>query len=97
MTQVQIELELENVMVVKSRIQDYDDRADHVISRAFSSLKEFAHIGLRLLKKDGSLLAMKGPGYEIELAVLRLPFTRVHRVSVPILNAERFLIEVAAN
>ena len=97
MTQARIELGLENVTVVKSRIEDYDDRVDHVISRAFSSLAEFGHFCLRLLEKNGSLLAMKGPGYEIELAALESAFTRVHQVSVPNLNAERYLIEVAAN
>ncbi|SVE11695.1 uncharacterized protein METZ01_LOCUS464549, partial [marine metagenome] len=78
MTQARIELGLENVTVVKSRIEDYDDRVDHVISRAFSSLAEFGHFCLRLLEKNGSLLAMKGPGYEIELAALESAFTRVH-------------------
>jgi len=96
MTQVRIELELKNVMVVKSRIEDYDEQADHVISRAFSSLKRFAQIGLRLLNNDGTLLAMKGPGYETELAAVPSLLTEVHCVFVPILNAERYLIEVAA-
>ena len=97
MTQARIELGLENVTVVKSRIEDYDDRVDHVISRAFSSLAEFARVCLRLLEKNGSLLAMKGPGYEIELAALESAFTRLHQVSVPNLDAERYLIEVVAN
>ena len=97
MTQARIELGLENVTVVKSRIEDYDDRANHVISRAFSSLAEFARVCLRLLEKNGSLLAMKGPGYEIELSALESAFTRLHQVSVPNLDAERYLIEVVTN
>ena len=97
MTQTRIELGLENVTVVKSRIEDYDDRVDHVISRAFSNLVEFARVCLRLLEKNGSLLAMKGPGYEIELSALESAFIRLHHISVPNLDAERYLIEVVAN
>ncbi len=93
MTQVRIELGLENVTVVKSRIEDYEDSVDHVICRAFSSLKVFICQCRRLLNKNGSLLAMKGPGYESELES-KLPHQRIHQLTVPSLDAERYLVEV---
>ena len=96
MTQALIDLGLKNVTVVKSRLEDYDDCFDHVVCRAFSSLEEFARQGLRLLNKRGSLLAMKGPGYEVELVSLKVPFKQVHRIDVPTLGAERYLVEVSA-
>ncbi len=97
MTQVRIELGLENVTVVKSRLEDYYDCVDHVISRAFSSLDQFVRQSLRFLDKDGSLLAMKGPGYEAELAAVRSPLKRVHQLFVPNLDARRYLIEFSVN
>ena len=97
MTQARIELGLENVTVVRSRIEDYNNLVDHVISRAFSSLERFVNLGLRLLHKGGSLLAMKGPGYEIESEVLQSKSGRVHEVFVPCLGAERYVIEIFVN
>ena len=94
MTQVKIELGLGNVTIIKSRVEDYNDRVDHVISRAFASLKEFACFGLRLLGNNGSLLAMKGPNYANELKGLHYARTKVHPVFVPSLGAERYLIEI---
>jgi len=97
MTQAMIELGLTNVRVVKSRIENYDGQVDHVISRAFSSLDDLSGSCLRLLDEKGSLLAMKGPGYETELTALGGRPTRVHQVSVPGLDAARYLIEIPAS
>ena len=94
MTQVKIELGLGNVTIIKSRVEDYNDLVDQVISRAFAGLKEFAYCGLRLLGINGSLLAMKGPNYANELKGLHYSHTKVHPLFVPSLDVERYLIEI---
>ena len=97
MMQALIELSLQNVTIVESRVEKYDDRVDHVISRAFSSLEDFSSNCLRLLNKKGTLLAMKGPEYGSEMDALVNSQVRVHAVSVPMLDAVRYLIEIQAS
>ena len=89
MTQARIELGLTNVEIVHSRIEDFDGQFDHVISRAFTSLEAFVSGCSRLLVPGGSLLAMKGPA---EAAAL--PGSCQHRLTVPGLEAERYLVTV---
>lgn len=69
LTQVKIELGLNNVSIIKSRIEDYDPefRFSTITSRAFSHLKNFVDHTIHLLGKDGILLAMKGQYPEEEL------------------------------
>ena len=89
-------LQLANVAVVQSRVEEYEpeQRFDTVISRAFSSIREFvtgcgAHIA-----EGGRLVAMKGRLPKGELAELPDNWCVVDQkpVEVPGLDAERHII-----
>ncbi|NOZ36750.1 MAG: 16S rRNA (guanine(527)-N(7))-methyltransferase RsmG [Gammaproteobacteria bacterium] len=94
-TQAVAELGLNNVTVVQSRIETYTAAEfDTIVSRAFSTLTEFAHAVQPCLATDGILLAMKGVYPSTELAELPAPFRLEQNVKlqVPDLDAERNLL-----
>jgi 16S rRNA (guanine527-N7)-methyltransferase len=92
--QAVIELGLENVEVVNSRVEDWQasKRFAVVISRAFSELADFVSAATRFCAPGGMLAAMKGmyPGDELE----RLPGmeAKVIPLNVPGVDAERHLV-----
>jgi len=61
LTQVKLELGLDNVNVVQSRVEQFrpDQLFDTVISRAFATLSDFWRGSAHLLKPTGRMLAMK--------------------------------------
>jgi len=96
--QMKAELMLQNLDVVKGRIETLPDTTlfDAITSRAFSSLPDFVDVCLPLLKPGGSLLAMKGvvPTEEIgQLDQTQLKID-VIALNVPFLHEERHLIVV---
>jgi 16S rRNA (guanine527-N7)-methyltransferase len=99
MTQVVIDLGLSNVQIVQSRVEEY--RAppfDQVLCRAFAPLATIAQKVSHLVAQNGTLLAMKGKidgDTQLETSVpLRL--SRVIPVRVPLIEAERCLVELVA-
>lgn len=96
MQQAALELALDNVEVVKSRLEEYrpDRPFDTVTSRAFSSLEAFVRMSAPLCDRDGRLLAMKGKNPEQELQNIDLSelVPTIQRLHVPGLNAERHVI-----
>jgi 16S rRNA (guanine527-N7)-methyltransferase len=96
--QVKLELDLRNVEVVQSRVEDCRAAPfDVIVARAFSSLADLVRLTRRLLNPAGHWYAMKGalPSSEIkELDDLRLPVRvmRTVRLRVPHLDAERHLV-----
>ena len=97
-TQAAIELGLDNLQVVTSRVEDYrpEARFDSVISRAFATVADMLSVSGHLLAPAGKCLAMKGVYPEAELACLPEPYRVevVHELHVPYLNAERHLVIV---
>ena len=93
------ELQLTNVSVVRSRVEDYQPahRFDSIVSRAFATLADLAVGAGRLCAPEGRLLAMKGVFPDDELA--RLPpgycVVGVYLLHVPHLEAERHLVHLA--
>jgi len=91
-------LGIDNARVAESRAEALDEpgRYDCLLSRAFSSLADFVHVGAHLLKPGGRLLAMKGVIPQEEIAALpkgwRLSAT--HALHVPGLDAQRHLLEL---
>ena len=89
--QAKIELNLPNVSIYSQRVEDCVGTYDGVVSRAFSSMGDFArqagHLSCRLF-------AMKGVYPESELASLPAAWRVVNsiRLSIPGLDAERHLI-----
>lgn len=99
LTQAAAELQLANVSVVRSRVEDYRPAAlfNSVVSRAFATLADLVADAGRLCAPEGRLLAMKGVFPDDELA--RLPpayrLVGVYPLQVPHLDAERHLVHLA--
>ncbi len=95
-TQAVAELGLDNVTVVQSRVEAFEDTAgfETIVSRAYSTLAEFVNGVQHLLAADGMLLCMKGVYPMTELTELAQPFKLVQHVElqVPELDAERNLL-----
>ena len=87
MRQAVIDLKLDNVQITQERVEAFQGEFDHVISRAFSSLKNFLDSSERLVKPGGTLLAMKGD----KLEQLNKKRISVYPISVPELNSPRHL------
>ncbi|HKU85238.1 MAG TPA: 16S rRNA (guanine(527)-N(7))-methyltransferase RsmG [Casimicrobiaceae bacterium] len=96
LAQAAIELELANVRVVASRVEDLeaDEPFDIVISRAFSDLRTFAKLASRHVAPNGILVAMKGalPIVEIDALPRGIVVTAAPALDVPGLGAERHLV-----
>lgn len=87
-------LQLKNVSVIQARAETYDQHFDCVVSRAFSSLQGFVESSGHLCQKNGTLIAMKGPMTQAELAALpdRYTIVNIESVCVPKSSAKRFLV-----
>jgi 16S rRNA (guanine527-N7)-methyltransferase len=96
LTQAAIELRLDNVQPVASRIEDYvaDERFDVVISRAFADLASFARSTRALVAPGGVIVAMKGmlPQDEIDALPRDIGVVSTPAVDVPGLHAARHLV-----
>lgn len=92
LTQVRVELRLSNVEVVHARVERW--RAppyDVIVSRAFSSLRDFVTLTRHLLADPGFWLAMKGPALEREVPALpeNVTVSESLQIEVPGLMATR--------
>jgi len=96
LNQVKMQLKLDNIEPVQSRVEDHDPQAgyDSVLSRAFASMTDMVNWCQHLPALSGQFLAMKGALVQEEIAALP-NFVKVvgsHPLSVPTLNAERYLV-----
>ncbi len=81
LTQVKIELMLNNVTVVHARVEEFVGEVDVVTCRAYSNLNNIVSSCRHLLGTKGEVLAMKGaeieelsePGYSSEVIRLDVP------------------------
>lgn len=98
--QAVIELKLDNVEVIASRVEHYHPvaRFDCIASRAFAELAEFVALTRHLLCANGQWLAMKGvyPYEEIAQLPAEINVVDVAHVNVPGLDAQRHLIKLSA-
>lgn len=89
-------LDLENVQVVQARVQDHQAATapDSIVSRAFSSLAEFAAAVRHLVGPATQVLAVKGryPREELEKLPGWVTVEAVSQYHVPDLRAERHLV-----
>lgn len=102
--QVVRELDLENVLPLHSRIEDFNDQKFNAITgRAFSSIHQIVTSSQDLLSDKGCWLLMKGavPQEEMDQFQRDLEFqdfaTLVIPLEVPDLDAERHLIKIIRN
>ena len=69
--EVKNQLGLTNVAFLQGRVEElreYRETFDVVISRGFASLRVFAEVGAPLVYVTGTLIAMKGPNVDEEIA-----------------------------
>ena len=99
LTQVVVELRLNNVSVVRGRVEDYRPETlfNSIVSRAFATLADLVADAGRLCAPAGRLLAMKGVFPDDELACLPAAYrvVGVYPLQVPHLEAERHLAHLA--
>lgn len=95
MTQVVKELRLDNVSVVKSRVEEYipDIKFDTIMSRAFSSIGNLMKEATHLSQDSGIILAMKGtyPLAEMDEIENSEELVDIVRLDVPGVDAERHI------
>ena len=99
--QVRIEFRLDNLQVVRERVEAYrpDEPYAVVIARAFSDLAEFVRLSAHLVAVGGMLAAMKGIYPYEELAGLPSGFVadRVVALDVPETEGTRHLVLIRRN
>jgi len=104
-SQAKAQLGLLNLSVVTCRVEELrpgievPEKFDVIVSRAFAELSDFATLARHLVANGGRILAMKGLRPDAEIA--RLPegatVQSTVRLNVPMLDAERHLIEIVFN
>jgi 16S rRNA (guanine527-N7)-methyltransferase len=89
-------LGLTSIHPVESRVLDFEFEQgfDQIVSRAFSTMTDFAEAVRHLCHSQTRLLAMKGkrPDAELESMPAWLKLHSVEKISVPGLHAERHLV-----
>ncbi|HVV68147.1 MAG TPA: 16S rRNA (guanine(527)-N(7))-methyltransferase RsmG [Gammaproteobacteria bacterium] len=96
--QVKTLLNLSNVTIVQSRVENFKPQQcfDGVIARAFAKLSDMMVVTGGLYCRGGRLWALKGVYPEAELQAVTLPFT-VQAIKVPGLEEQRHLVCVSMN
>ena len=103
MTQAVIELKLDNVSVIQSRVEDYAGSFDHIVCRAFGSLAHIARVSAHLLEENGTLLAMKSAEKQpprCDTSTLesdgrnQLRIMSTRDIQVPFIGRERHLVQL---
>ena len=102
-SQAKLQLGLSNLAVITGRVETLRPGVevpflfDVIVSRAFAELSDFVTLARHLVAEDGRIWAMKGVRPDAEIA--RLPsgaeVRSIERLQVPMLDAERHLIEIA--
>lgn len=100
--QAKAELKLENLSVVTGRVEnlhpgiEVPEKFDAIVSRAFAELSDFVTLARHLVSERGSIWAMKGvrPDAEISRLPADVRVAQVVRLDVPLLDAERHLVEI---
>lgn len=98
LNQVKIQLKLENIHPLQSRVEDHQRDAgyDSVVSRAFASMTDMVTWCKHLPAQNGQFLAMKGAQVQEEIAALP-DFVKVVdtiELHVPELVGQRFLVRL---
>jgi 16S rRNA (guanine527-N7)-methyltransferase len=99
LTQAKAELGLTNMVVHTGRVEQFNDekKFDVITSRAFAELKDFVEWSGHLLSDGGKMIALKGQAQANELSGLPAGWeiTKLERIHVPGLIAERHLVHIA--
>jgi 16S rRNA (guanine527-N7)-methyltransferase len=101
-SQAKLQLGLNNLSVVTGRVEnlrpgvEVSGLFDVIVSRAFAELSDFVTLARHLVADNGRIWAMKGirPDGEIERLPADATVHCIERLRVPMLDAERHLIEI---
>ncbi len=100
-TQAVAELGLDNVEVVRARVETFKPGQpfDTVIARAFASIAQMLEKSGHLCAAQGRILLMKGARPQQELRQVPAPYTvtAVEALQVPGLDAQRHLVVITRN
>lgn len=93
--QVVLELQLHNVEVAHSRVENFGHQGEYdaVLSRAFASLEDIMNLTEYLLRPAGVLIAMKGQVPEEELKKINRTYA-VNPIFLPGVDAERCVLRI---
>lgn len=102
-SQAKAQLGLTNLSVVTGRVEslrsgiEVPKYFDVIVSRAFAELSDFVTLSRHLVAEGGRILAMKGVRPDAESARLPAGATvqGIERLAVPMLDAERHLVEIS--
>ncbi len=94
MRQMQMELKLSNINIVKARVQEYqhEDGFNIIMSRAFASGVDMVRWSEHLLAAEGRYMAMKGLYLAKEWEGLPHYHKAIVPLEVPMLDEERHLV-----
>lgn len=94
------ELELSNVDVIQSRVEEYEPNVsfETITTRAYSAIGGMVEQTSHLMAENGVFLAMKGvnPIAEIDELPSNYAVDKSHVIQVPGLEEERHLLEIKA-
>lgn len=99
--QVCHQLDIENVVAVQSRVEEYQERNnsfDGVLSRAFASLDDMLTWCSHLPKNNGKFLALKGqyPQRELDELSEQYKIEQISPLNVPGVDGERHIVVISA-
>lgn len=97
LTQVKIQLKLDNIEIVTSRVENYKkNQFDVIISRAFSSIEDFYNLTVHLCHDHSDLFALKGKDPTDELSFVQnnsnLKVKEVINLNIPDFEGQRHLV-----
>ncbi|WP_027793076.1 16S rRNA (guanine(527)-N(7))-methyltransferase RsmG [Paraburkholderia acidipaludis] len=104
-SQAKAELGLTNLSVITGRVEslrpgvEVPKKFDLIVSRAFADLADFVTLARHLVADGGAIWAMKGvrPDGEVERLPDGAQVAQTIRLEVPMLDAERHLLEVTVD
>ncbi len=96
MNQVCLELNLNNVSVIHSRVEDIEtiNKYDAIIARAFGEMSLLMKLTKNLLVYDGIWYGMKSKKVLEENIVKNKNFLKIYDIKVPFLGADRYFIKI---
>ena len=97
LTQAKIDLQLTNVEVIHSRVEDFSGQFTNLLTRGFSSLQQMIALCEHLREESGQFLAMKGVVPEQEILALPANFqVQIETLTIPNLAERRCLCIVTS-
>lgn len=98
LTEVKRILELKNVEIIQSRVEQYQPPFlfNTIVSRAFSDIQQMLHWTRHLIHPQGIWLAMKGRQPMSEISAIK-ESSCIHTYSVPYVDSERCCVVITSS